>query len=31
LSPKKTQKAREAGLTIVENLVDFLGEKHGIA
>jgi hypothetical protein len=31
LSPKKTIKARESGVTIVENLVDFLGERHGIA
>ena len=28
---QKTQKARESGITIVENLLDFLGEKHGIA
>ena len=28
---QKTQKARESGVTIVENLLDFLGEKHGIA
>ena len=28
---QKTQKARESGITIVENLLDFLGEKHGTA
>ena len=28
---QKTQKARKSGITIVENLLDFLGEKHGTA
>ena len=28
---QKTTKARESGVTIVENLLDFLGEKNGIA
>ena len=31
IESQKTQKARESGVTIVENLVDFLGERHGIA
>ena len=31
IESQKTAKARESGVTIVENLVDFLGEKHGIA
>jgi NAD-dependent DNA ligase len=31
IESQKTIKARESGVTIVENLVDFLGEKHGIA
>ena len=28
---QKTTKARESGITIVENLLDFLGETNGIA
>ena len=28
---QKTTKARESGVTIVENLLDFLGETNGIA
>ena len=31
IESQKTIKARESGVTIVENLVDFLGERHGIA
>ena len=31
IESQKTIKARESGVTIVENLVDFLEEKHGIA
>jgi len=27
----KTKQARQAGITIIENLLDFIGEKHGIA
>jgi len=27
----KTKQARESGVTIIENLLDFIGEKHGIA
>ena len=31
LESQKTTKARESGVTIVENLLDFLGETNGIA